>query len=164
MESGDIAFTDADGHAITLDDSQIQSASVDLRLGDIRTWSSSGQRSGEPRHWWLSPFRFTLASTCETVAISSRIGAIVAGKSSVARRGLQVEAAGFVDPGWPKGQLTLEMIHFGDEPIQLFEGMPICQIVFYEINGPVARPYGAPGLKSRYMHQMGPTAPREDPR
>lgn len=159
MESGDIAFTDADGQPLQLDDRQFQPVSVDLRLGDVRDWSSKSQNGDGPVGWGLPPFLFTLASTLEVVTLSDRVAAQVVGKSSIARRGLQVEAAGLVDPGFP-GQLTLELIHFGREEIELEQGMRICQIVFFEVNGTVMRPYGTPGLRSRYMHQRGPTPAR----
>lgn len=162
IESGDIAFTDEDGDPLALDDSQFQPVSIDLRLGDVRMWFGRWSEPPGPLHWSLQPFRFSLASTLEVVTLSDRVAATVVGKSSVARRGLQVEAAGLVDPGF-SGQLTLELIHFGEDMLSLTEGVPICQIVFFEVDGTVLRPYGSDGLRSRYQGQLGPTPAREDP-
>jgi deoxycytidine triphosphate deaminase len=161
MKSGDIVFTDEDGEAITLDDSQFQPVSVDLTLDQVERpfgrWLKDGRE-----HWNIRPYEFTLASVREVLTLSPRVAAIAAGKSTVARRALQVEAAGLIDCGW-SGQLTLEMVHFGRSSIVLTEGMPICQVMFFEVDGPVARPYGSKGLRSRYQGQLGPTHAREDP-
>jgi deoxycytidine triphosphate deaminase len=158
VDRGEIAFTDPDtGAPIRLDDRQLQPVSVDLRLGDVGPgWSSQSQGGDGPLTWRLQPGRFVLASTLEVVTLSSAVAGVVAGKSSVARRGLQVEAAGLVDPGF-SGQLTLELIHFGDRAIELERGERICQIFFDWVDGLVMRPYGHPELGSSYMHQRGPT-------
>jgi dCTP deaminase len=162
VDSGDLAFTDAAGHHLDLDDHQFQPVSVDLRLGAVgQGWSSCWLDIGGPHHWNLPPGAFVLASTLEVVALSDRLAATVEGKSSVARRGLQVEAAGLVDPGF-KGQLTLEVVNFSGDWIELTEGQPICQLVLYRVEGRVSRPYGSGGLRSRYQGQMGPTPARED--
>lgn len=161
MASGDITFTDEFRNPLVLDGSQFQPMSVDLTLGAI-----DAPRCECPRdpgvHWTLQPRQFVLASTLEAVGLSDRVGALVVGKSSVARYGIQVEAAGLVDPGfW--GQLTLEVVNFADTPITLTYGERVCQITFDLVDGPVIRPYGSKGLKSRYQGQMGPTHAKEDP-
>ncbi len=74
-------------------DHQIQPASVDLLLGDV-----APSREG-PDFWWLYPGQFRLASTLETVTIPADLVGMVAGKSSLARAGLAVEQAGWIDPG-----------------------------------------------------------------
>lgn len=161
IASGDIAFTDEDGDPLALDDSQLQPVSIDLTLGQVERpfgrWLKGGRE-----HWNIRPYEFTIASVREVITLSPRVAAVAVGKSSVARLGLQVEAAGLVDPGF-SGQLTLEMVHFGYASIVLTEGMPVCQVTFFEVDGPVVRPYGAPGLRSRYQGQLGPTPAREDP-
>jgi deoxycytidine triphosphate deaminase len=159
MESGDIVFTDADGGPLDLDDSQFQPVSVDLRLGELAPGVGWSRKGDSGRVWRLPPFLFTLASTLEVVTLSTRISGLAIGKSSIARKGLQVEAAGLVDPGF-SGQLTLELIHFGWGSIPLTEDAPICQMFFFEVDGLVERPYGTGGLQSRYQHQRGPTAAR----
>ncbi len=78
--------------------------------------------------------------------------------SSLGRLGLLIHStAGYVDPGW-KGNLTLELSNVANLPIALYYGMRIGQISFFEMSGPVERPYGTKGLGSRYQGQSTPTA------
>jgi hypothetical protein len=78
--------------------------------------------------------------------------------SSLGRLGLLIHStAGYVDPGW-KGNLTLELSNVANLPIALYFGMRIGQISFFEMSGPVERPYGSKGLGSRYQGQSSPTA------
>ena len=43
-------------------------------------------------------------------------------------------------------------------PIALYFGMKIGQISFFKMSSPVDRPYGSPGLGSKYQGQSEPTA------
>jgi dCTP deaminase len=80
------------------------------------------------------------------------------GKSSLGRLGLLIHStAGYVDPGW-KGNLTLELSNVANLPIALYFGMKIGQISFFKMSSPVERPYGSPGLGSKYQGQSEPTA------
>jgi dCTP deaminase len=108
----------------------------------------------------LHPGEFVLGSTLERVRLANDIVARVEGKSSLGRLGLLVHAtAGYVDPGWD-GQLTLELSNVATLPIRLYFGMKIGQLSFQDLSTPADRPYGHPGLKSRYQGQTGPTASR----
>jgi dCTP deaminase len=123
-------------------DSAFQPASLELRLAEPVT---------------LVPERFALSHTLETVTIPDHLVAQVNGKSSWARLGLQVHAtAGYIDPGF-YGQVTLELKNLGHHRLDLDAGIPICQLVFLQVQGPVLRPYGHPELGSHYQHQMGTT-------
>lgn len=105
----------------------------------------------------ISADSFWLATTVETVRIPTDLVAQVNGKSSLARQGLIVHTtAGFIDPGF-KGQITLELKNVGMAPIPLEAGMPICQLVFFQLSSPAERPYGTEGLGSHYQGQAGPT-------
>jgi deoxycytidine triphosphate deaminase len=78
--------------------------------------------------------------------------------SSLGRLGLLIHStAGYVDPGW-KGNLTLELSNVANLPIALYFGMKIGQISFFKMSSPVDRPYGSPGLGSKYQGQSEPTA------
>jgi dCTP deaminase len=61
-----------------------------------------------------------------------------------------------VDPGW-RGNLTLELSNVSNLPIALYPGMRIGQISFLVLSSPVDRPYGSPGLGSKYQGQSEPT-------
>jgi dCTP deaminase len=123
-------------------DSAFQPASLELRLAEPVILVSD---------------EFTLSCTMETVTIPDNLVAQVNGKSSWARLGLQVHAtAGYIDPGF-SGQITLELKNLGSNRLALGAGVPICQLVFLQVQGPVLRPYGHPELNSHYQHQMGTT-------
>lgn len=105
----------------------------------------------------LYPQDFWLASTVEKIHIPRDLVAQVNGKSSHARKGLVVhQTAGFIDPGF-KGTVTLELSNASRNPILLKAGMPICQLVFFQLSSPAERPYGSEGLGSHYQDQVGPT-------
>ncbi len=108
----------------------------------------------------VQPGSFVLAGTIEHITLPDDIVARVDGKSSLGRLGLLVHAtAGYVDPGF-SGKLTLELSNQSQMPIALYYGMKIAQISFYRLSTPVERPYGSPGLGSKYQGQDEPTPSR----
>lgn len=174
----DIEFYRRTGHLdITpWDDDSLQAASYDLHLGcyvRIPDYYTTEIVDGVPvhtTHWRyekfeevpftgtlyyiLKPNEFVLLSTVEIITVSSHISAAVAGKSSKARDGIAVEFAGWVDPGFTDGQITLEVKNNLPFPITLTAGMPICQITFEQLRTPTQRPYSKVG---HYNGQRGPT-------
>jgi dCTP deaminase len=106
----------------------------------------------------LHPGEFVLGQTLEWVELPDDLVARLEGKSSLGRLGLLIHStAGYVDPGW-KGTLTLELSNVANLPIALYYGMRIGQISFFQMTGPVERPYGSPELGSKYQGQSEPTA------
>lgn len=105
----------------------------------------------------LEPDEFALFSTTEIVTLGLQVAAQVAGKSTWARKGLIVESAGWVDPGF-SGQLTLELKNLTRHPIVLTGGEPIAQIVFMEMRSKSLRGYS---VRGRYQNQRGPTPARD---
>jgi dCTP deaminase len=87
---------------------------------------------GEP--FILHPGRFVLASTLEWVKFPAKVGGYIGGKSTWARRGLIIETAAGVHPGF-NGCLTLELANVGEVPIKIRPGMKICQIFVHAIPG-----------------------------
>lgn len=110
-----------------------------------------------PTGFILQPGDQCLASTVETVSLSPAVQGEVWGKSSLARIFLSVHAtAGYIDPGF-RGQVTLELMNQSGRGILLTPGMKIGQVAFHLLNTPTSRPYGTPGLGSKYQDQVGPT-------
>ena len=108
----------------------------------------------------LHPGEFVLGSTLERVTLGPDIVARVEGKSSLGRLGLLIHStAGYVDSGWD-GHLTMELSNVANLPIRLYYGMKIGQLAFLELTTPSERPYGSPGLGSKYQGQTSPTASR----
>jgi dCTP deaminase len=169
----------ADGRLVIRpwDDSMVQPASVDLRLGDsfrvfhnhrIQTIDIAAPPSdlteqvviGEDDEFVIHPGEFVLGRTAEWVELPDDIVARIEGKSSLGRLGLIVHAtAGFVDPGWA-GTLTLEITNFNSVPIVLRPGFPIAQLSLMSLDAPAARPYGHPDLGSHYQGQVEATESR----
>lgn len=108
----------------------------------------------------LHPGEFVLGATIERIALPDDIVARLEGKSSLGRLGLLIHStAGYVDPGWD-GTVTLELSNVATLPIVLTPGMAIGQVSFMGMTTPVDRPYGSPGLGSRYQGQVDPTPSR----
>lgn len=156
-----------------LGENAIQPASVDLHLGNRFIRFDSGWRYLWPEQdntdisreieceaIAIEPGEFVLAETREWVSIPDELVARIEGKSSLARLGLLVHVtAGFVDPGF-EGTLTLEIANVNRMPVFLRAGMPIAQLAFMCLTSPAERPYGSPGLGSKYQGQQGPTPSR----
>jgi dCTP deaminase len=106
----------------------------------------------------LHPGEFVLGQTLERVTLPDDLVARLEGKSSLGRLGLLIHStAGFVDSGF-SGNLTLELSNVANLPITIYHGMPIGQISFMRMDGPVENPYGSRGNK--YQGQTEPTASR----
>jgi dCTP deaminase len=159
------------------DDSLVQPSSVDVRVDrKFRVFHNSRypyidvrkpmedlteliEVSGD-EPFVLHPGEFVLGQTLESIALPDDIVARLEGKSSLGRLGLLIHStAGFVDPSW-EGNLTLELSNVANLPITIYHGMPIGQISFMRMDGPVERPYGAAEVRSKYQGQAEPTPSR----
>src|SRR5436305_7607856 len=127
------------------DESLVQPASVDLRLGDsFRVFhnhrASAIDLRDPPQHlteevkvepdqpFVIHPGEFALGRTLEWVEVPEDVVARIEGKSSLGRLGLIVHAtAGFCDPGW-KGTLTLELAKLTRVPIMIYSGLGIAEL------------------------------------
>ena len=108
----------------------------------------------------LHPGEFVLGQTLEQVTLPDDLVARLEGKSSLGRLGLLIHStAGFVDSGF-SGNLTLELSNVANLPITIYEGMPIGQISFMRMDGPVENPYGSGTTNSKYQGQAEPTPSR----
>ena len=149
------------------------SASVDLRLG---TWFCTEKASRHPlldvydqssrtptehslthahyipfgRQFVLHPHTFVLAVTLEWIRLPMTVAGMVTGKSSWGRRGLIIETAPGVHPGY-SGCLTLEVTNVGEIPIAIKPGTRICQLFLHQLDGPVSSAEG-----SRFVGQRQP--------
>jgi dCTP deaminase len=152
----------------------VQPSSVDLRLGrhfrvfehsrythiDVRE-PQPGLTQGfevlEGEPFVLHPGEFALGATLERVGLPDDLVGRLEGKSSLGRLGLIIHStAGYIDPGFD-GTITLELSNVAKLPIPLYPGMFIGQISFLTMTTPVDRPYGSPGLGSKYQGQEQPT-------
>lgn len=130
----------------------IEPVSIDLHLDAVEL--------SDGLHWEgpivLKPGVFCLGCTVETFAMPNDVVGFVVGKSTNAREGLQIEAAGLIDPGfW--GDITLELknLHHEDD-IVLKPGESIGQVYFLRVDQSVDIPYG-PENGNHYQGQLGVT-------
>jgi dCTP deaminase len=114
----------------------------------------------EDRPFILHPGEFVLGQTLERVTLPNDLVARLEGKSSLGRLGLLIHStAGFVDSGF-SGNLTLELSNVANLPITIFHGMPIGQLSFMRMDGPVEHPYGSRDTSNKYQGQTEPTPSR----
>lgn len=149
------------------DPEQIMQVSVDLHLGPrLLIYSGAAGRILDlatferptsaivipPGGLVLHPGVLYLGATIETIH-APMYAALVAGKSSPARKGLRVEAAGLVEPGF-RGSITLEIEV--TVPLRVYAGWPIAQVRFETVEG-LPEPYG---IRGHYVGALadGPVA------
>lgn len=101
------------------------------------------------------PGKFILATTQEKLILPNQVVGELSGKSSWGRRGLKIENAGFIDPGF-SGTITLEILNEGSAPIVIKAGQEICQIEFRELKRKAKNSYDG-----KYQHQEGTTGAKE---
>ena len=102
----------------------------------------------------MSSNEFILASTNEYIKVPNHLAAYVEGRSSIGRLGLQVQNAGFIDPGF-EGQITLELKNQSGIDLILYENMRICQIIYVKLSNKAKFPY-----QGKYQNQTGATESR----
>ncbi|MBN1851475.1 MAG: dCTP deaminase [Pirellulales bacterium] len=84
----------------------------------------------------LSPNQLYLGRTIERTATHNLVPQIE-GRSSIGRLGLFIHVtAGFGDVGF-SGYWTLEM--FCVQPVKIYSGVPVCQIIYHELIGDIVK-------------------------
>jgi dCTP deaminase len=133
---------------------QIQSASVDIRLGHDFTTTRKGnlpyidasESNFEPhrhqsRHYvnrserfFLHPHELVLASTLEYLRLPTTVSGWVTSRSSWGRAGLVIATATAVHPGFT-GAITLELLNLGEVPLVLYPGLSVAQLILVDAEG-----------------------------
>lgn len=149
-----------------IEPSQIQPASVDIRLGNtfsvledtpagiIRLNEARSYKTIPADTYLLLPGQFVLATTMEYITLPDNLTAFVEGRSSLGRLGLFIQNAGWVDPGF-EGEITLELFNANRYAIELQSGHRIGQLVFARMAENALRPYAG-----KYQGQKGATGSR----
>ena len=78
---------------------------------------------------FLQPHQFVLGRSAEWIEVPNDLIVMISGKSSLARIGLEVEAAHILHPGH-KGYVVLEISNRNSVPVKLKEGMLVAQLLF----------------------------------
>lgn len=133
---------------------QIQSASLDIRLGHDFTTTRKGnlpyidasESNFEPhrhqsRHYvnraerfFLHPHELVLASTLEYFRLPITISGWVTSRSRWGRAGLVIATATAVHPGFT-GAITLELLNLGEVPLVLYPGLRVAQLILADADG-----------------------------
>jgi len=137
---------------------QVNAASYDVCIGD---WIKVAMY-GKPNDWKeieLTGFpyslvqgEFILAETIETFNIPRKVSAQFALKSSRGREGYEHLSAGFIDPAWHGSKLTMELFNANPNPIPIYKGLRIGQIIFSRCD---AMPVKAYDVRGRYNNDDG---------
>lgn len=143
-----------------LNQQDIQPGSIDLHLGP-KLLVASPRWSGfmemtmtEESGRWIEPEWFVLAETLEKITIPPTLAGEMVGKSSRAREGWVIEAAGYFDPGWI-GVGTLELSLRYPQRRLLTLGLPIAQMRFHVLSSHPQFLYGQKELRSHYFAAAG---------
>ena len=88
----------------------------------------------------IHPGSFIIASTIEYMKVPDDLVITVEGKSSLARMGILVHTAGYVDPGF-EGTITLEISNQSNVAVAIYSGMYICQLAVNKLTSPSENPY-----------------------
>lgn len=147
----------------------IQPASLDISLGDKFLVEKHKNRvidvsndnieylPVEVESYPLRPNGFVLGATKEFINVPDNLTVMLAGKSTLARMGLQIHiTAGWVDPGY-RGKLTLEIVNNSSNILQLHPGMLIGQLVFLEMKKKPDQVY-----KGKYQDSMDVVGARKE--
>lgn len=112
------------------------------RIGQIRVMEEEDQADQLAKTYFrpfgqefvIHPGRFVLGITLEWITLPNHIGAYVTGKSSLGRRGLIIETAAGIHPGF-SGCLALELTNVGEVPLVVNPGMRIAQMFPHATDG-----------------------------
>jgi len=79
----------------------------------------------------IHPQQLLLASSFEFISMPSDLCGFVLTRSRYARAGLMIATAAYVHPNW-RGCLTLELVNYGEVPVELICGSQIGQLALLE--------------------------------
>lgn len=154
LEKGSISFDPG------LDKFQLQTHSVDLRLGYTFLVYKSWQKTGQGRiavqldyekssrhfevvelekgqYFEILPGEYVTVATLEKIKLPRDLMATLYPRSSVNRRGLSVDLSGIIDAGY-EGNLIVPLRNNTDKQIvRLYPGERFCQLVFQTLGGRV---------------------------
>ncbi|MFW6029620.1 MAG: dCTP deaminase [Halanaerobiales bacterium] len=153
-------------------ESQLGECTIDLRLGtmfkvDLRTRQPvydpmNGKRPIETffeetyrnfgEKFILYPGQLTLASTFEYIKLPKNIFGIIYTRSSWNRLGINISS--IIQPGYA-GVLNLELMNNSSNPLALYSGLRIVQLVLYDAEGDSFNSYLEQSL-SKYVANSEP--------
>ncbi|MEK7153393.1 MAG: dCTP deaminase, partial [Patescibacteria group bacterium] len=93
------------------------------------------QEISEDEPFIIQPQQFVLGHTEEIISVSTKLGFIIEGRSTLARLGISVEqSATIVDPGHHDRPITLEIYNCGPSPVTLYRGMAVAKALIFMLS------------------------------
>lgn len=129
-----------------------------ILVNDLDTYALDYQMHKTP--YPIQPGEFVLGVTSECITLPRDLVCLLNGKSTLGRLGLTIhQTAGVIDPGFD-GYITLEFQNLNSRPIWLQGGMPIGQLIFFELED-----LSNQGYRGRYQSSIAaiPTLPKSIP-
>lgn len=150
----------ADTSADYTKDSPVQSASLDLRVGNIYVPETAPDELGgtqKPKTTHLiEPGHTAVVETREVLALPDDTAAIGFPPSRISARGLLTTNPGHVDAGY-SGRLSFTLINMGRVAYEIRRGDVILTLLLFTMTGAARAPYGA-----RVGNAAGSSAVSED--
>ncbi len=130
------------------DDSLVQPASYDLRLGGKILASPLGvdilgatiELNEKTPSYRVQPGQMVAIISAEVLGLPLDVCGRFGIRSEFARRGLDPFGGPQLDPGF-RGRLTLSLVNVGPEPVTLTRGMPMLSVEFNRLEEPAERGY-----------------------
>ena len=121
----------------------VNPASIDICIGTTNIYRGvecdiTGRDQANPIY--LERGAFMLCSTLERLKVPLDCAMDLRLKSSRARAGYNHSLAFWFDPGWD-GIGTLELQNVGYEPLPIYPGLRIGQIIYHRLVAPCDKPY-----------------------
>lgn len=107
--------------------------------------------ANQKKKLYISQGDFLLTETDNFFNIPRNISAQFALKSSRGREGYEHLSAGFIDPAWHGSKLTMELFNANPNPIPIYKGLRIGQIIFTRCD---AQPIKAYDQRGRYNNDV----------
>ncbi len=90
----------------------------------------------------IQPQQFVLGHTQEVISVSTKLGFLIEGRSTLARLGVSFEqSATIVDPGHHERPLTLEIYNCGPSPVTLYKGMSVAKGLIFKLSSQAGRSF-----------------------
>ncbi len=131
IEPFDERFLDDVSYELHLSDEFLMIDYFETPMIDVKDLSSIKTKRIKSDEIVLQPGHFIMGKTLEWIELPENITAIISGKSSLARLGLQVHAAALIHPR-SRGYQILELFNYNRVPIVLRKGMAIAQLIFFK--------------------------------
>lgn len=115
-------------------------ALIDIKKNDDLDYDK--QQISEDKPFIIQPQQFVLGHTEEILSVSTKLGFIIEGRSTLARLGISVEqSATIVDPGHYERPITLEIFNCGPSPVTLYRGMSVAKGLVFKLSSQAGRDF-----------------------